>query len=398
MNKISNSETVDVFIVGSKGIPAKYGGFETFTEKLCEGKIDSRIQYHVSCMSFDNNDEFEYKNAKCFNVKVNPIFKGAKVIIYDFLSVLRVLRYVKKNNTTQSYMYVLGCKLSFLLTILAPSLHRRGVKVLLNPDGAEWKRAKWNRFIKMYLKFAEHMMVRASDYVICDSEGIRDYINAEYDAENKTKFIAYGADSAPATTSDTKLVEWRQKLSLSSNEYYIVVARLVPENNFELIIGDFMKAGTKKKLVLITNDAYDSNFFIHLRDTLRFEDDERIIFAGPVYDQDLLKHIRQDAFAYIHGHSVGGTNPSLLESLALTQLTLAYDVSFNNEVARKGAIYFSEGVSVAGLDLGIENAEKLTAEELKVFTSAAQKRIHSYYNWPNICSIYERFFIDQRNS
>ena len=164
-------------------------------------------------------------------------------------------------------------------------------------------------------------MVKYSDLAICDSVNIEKYIHACYDGKGikgrnpKTTFIAYGADLtlSKLTDDDEKLVNWYKEKGLTKKNYYLVVGRFVPENSFEVMIREFMKSHSKKDFALITN--VNDKFLNELEEKLHFKRDKRIKFVGTVYDQELLKKIRENAFAYFHGHTVGGTNPSLIEAL-----------------------------------------------------------------------------------
>ena len=237
-------------------------------------------------------------------------------------------------------------------------------------------------------------MVLNADLVICDSAAIKKYIDTTYNKGRRlprTTFIAYGADTAksPLKDTDKKYTNFLKKHKLTAGNYYLVVGRFVPENNYETIIREFTKSDTKKPLVIIT-DVTENRFYKRLLAATNFDKDPRIKFVGTVYDRDLLKKLREKSFAYFHGHSVGGTNPSLLEALASTDLNLLYDCQFNREVARKGALYF--GKQEGDLALIISAAENLTKSEIKSLTKLAKSRVKSAYYWPDIIKRYEHEF------
>ena len=302
---------VNVFILGSRGIPAKYGGFETFVDKLTENSTSRHIKYHVSCRS-ENQDEFEYHNARCFNIKL-PNIGGAQSIYYDFLSIKSSLNYIEKNNIENPIIYILGCSIGPFLKVFIERIKKLNVKLFINPDGLEHKRLKWNYYIRKYLKYSERVMVKYADLVICDSLNIEKYIKEEYKKyKPKTEFIAYGAEikSNPSENNE-KLNKWYKEKGIKKGQYYVSVGRFVPENNYETMIKEFMKSNTKRDFVIITN--YENNkFYQQLNVSTNFQKDKRIKFVGTVYDQELLTKIRENAYGYIHGHEVGGTNPSLL--------------------------------------------------------------------------------------
>ncbi|PDZ84475.1 glycosyl transferase [Bacillus toyonensis] len=380
-----------VFIVGSKGIPAKYGGFETFVEYLTARKQSEDLQYHVSCLA-NNNDEFKHNNARCFNVKT-PEIGSAKAVAYDILSLKECIRYIKRNNLTNCIVYVLACRIGPFFSFYKSKLEKMGVKVFVNPDGHEWKRSKWSPAIRTYWKISEKLMVKNADLLVCDSKGIESYIKTDYkNYSPKTTFIAYGADvtSSSLEDDDVKLNEWYKKHDISANEYYLVVGRFVPENNYELMVREFMKSDSKKDFVIISN-VEQNQFYQDLLAKTNFDNDPRVKFVGTVYDQELLKKVRENAFAYFHGHEVGGTNPSLLEALASTKLNMLLDVVFNREVGEEGAVYFSkESGSLANL---IHDVERYSQEQIDELGSKAKDRIIHEYSWEKIVSDYESLFL-----
>ncbi|HHP5737868.1 beta 1-4 rhamnosyltransferase Cps2T [Bacillus paranthracis] len=380
-----------VFIIGSKGIPAKYGGFETFVEYLTARKQSEDIQYHVSCLA-NNNDEFKHNNARCFNVKT-PEIGSAKAVAYDILSLKECISYIKKNNLTNCIVYVLACRIGPFFSFYKNKLEKMGIKVFVNPDGHEWKRSKWSPAIRAYWKISEKLMVKHADLLVCDSKGIESYIKTDYKMYNpKTTFIAYGADVTLSSLGDddVKLNEWYKKHDISANEYYLVVGRFVPENNYELMVREFMKSDSKKDFVIISN-VEQNQFYQDLLAKTKFDKDPRVKFVGTVYDQELLKKVRENAFAYFHGHEVGGTNPSLLEALASTKLNMLLDVVFNKEVGEEGAVYFSKkDGSLANL---IHEVERYSQEQINKLGSKAKDRIIHEYSWEKIVNDYESLFL-----
>ena len=376
-----------VFIIGSKGIPANYGGFETFVEKLTEQQKSKEIKYHVSCLS-DNNDEFEHNGARCFNVKV-PNIGAAKAVYYDVTAFKECIKYIKENRIENPIVYILACRIGPFVGYYKKQLKKLGGTLFVNPDGHEWKRAKWNAAIRSYWKISEKLMVKHADLLVCDSMNIEKYIKEDYKQYNpKTTFIAYGADIEKSKLSDDDetLLNWYKEKGVKAKEYYLVVGRFVPENNYETMITEFMKSNTKKDFVIITN-VESNKFYEELKRKTEFDKDKRIKFVGTVYDQELLKKIRENAYGYLHGHEVGGTNPSLLESLATTDLNILLDVGFNKEVGSNGAIYWSK--NIGKLAEVIEDSEKKDLEEIKSIGRIAKKQINDNYKWSLIIKKYE---------
>ena len=386
-----NKDIQHVFIVGSKGIPAKYGGYETFVEQLTKRKVSERIKYHVACLA-NNGKEFEYNQAHCFNVKV-PNIGPAKAIYYDYYALKYCIKFIKNNKIEHPIVYVLTCRIGPFFNRLVKKIHKLGGKVFLNPDGHERLRAKWSKPVRKYWKTSEKLMVKHSDLIICDSINIEKYIKDVYSKYNpKTTYIAYGADISKSTLSndDPLFLEWCNKFSIKPGEYYLSVGRFVPENNFEIMIREFMNSKTKKDFVLITNVEKNA-FYKSLESKYHFENDKRIKFVGTVYNEQLLKKIREEAFAYFHGHSVGGTNPSLLEALASTNLSILYDVGFNRECGEESVLYFTS--EIGNLSSVIHKADSLLPSDIIEYGCGAKNNVIRRYKWDYICKCYEELFI-----
>ncbi|WP_270529870.1 beta 1-4 rhamnosyltransferase Cps2T [Limosilactobacillus vaginalis] len=384
----------NVFI-GCKGIPANYGGFETFTDNLVTRKKADSIQYYVACISNDKNkqDEFDYNGSLCKNIFV-PNIGPAKAILYDTKSLKWALEMIDKRALKHGYVYILGCTIGPLINLFKEKFKDRGFKVLLNPDGHEWKRDKWPYPVKVYLKLSEKSMVKSADLTICDSLSIKSYIENDYSQFNpKTTYISYGSDivDPKLNLKSEKVRTYFSSKQIHENEYYLVVGRFVPENNYETIIREFMLSNSRRDLVIITN--YKGNkFFDKLKKETAFDKDKRIKFVGTVYDAELLKYIRKNAFAYIHGHSVGGTNPSLLEALGLTKLNLLYNVGFNNEVAGNSALYWDK--SDTSLSKLINRVDNFNDEKRNDFFEKGKEVVTKRYTWDSIINKYEELFTD----
>lgn len=385
-----------VFIVGCKGIPTRYGGFETFVDKLTEYRTDENIQYHVARILDDKeynpqNTEYEYNNAHCFDIKQRT-GGPARAIFYDIDAIKYCINFIKEHNIKDPIVYVLACRIGPFIGGLKKKIHKLGGKLYVNPDGHEWKRAKWSAPVRKYWKLSEKLMVKHADFLVCDSLGIESYIKEDYKKYNpKTTFIAYGAETSASTLKDDdeKVLNWYGKFNIKPKNYYLIVGRFVPENNFEVMIKEFMKSKTKKDLVIIT--GYEGvGLYDELKEKTHFDKDKRIKFVGTVYDQQLLKKIREDAYGYIHGHSVGGTNPSLLEALGRTDLNLLFDVCFNREVGQDGAKYWTKEYGL--LAQMLERADQMTDQEIEEIGTKAKERIDKYYSWEYITQRYEELF------
>ncbi|MDO4290318.1 MAG: DUF1972 domain-containing protein [Eggerthellaceae bacterium] len=383
-----------VFIVGSKGIPAGYGGYETFVEKLTENRASPDVRYHVACAvdSPEEVGEFEHNGAHCFKVMRRPV-GAAKAVLYDVDALRWCVAYIEENHIERPVVYVLACRIGPFFGRYVGKIHSLGGRVLVNPDGHEWRRAKWSAPVRRYWKVSERGMVKRADLTVCDSKNIERYIQSEYARfEPATTYIAYGADVGRSALADDdpRFAGWLAERGLSPFGYYLAVGRFVPENNYEAMIREFMASGSKRDFALVT--GADDAFLAELERKTRFKSDPRIKFAGTVYDQELLKKIREQAYGYFHGHEVGGTNPSLLEALASTRLSLLLDVGFNREVAEGSALYWTkEPGDLAAL---IERADAMGEGEVAALDEASTAVIRDRYSWRYIVDRYEDLFLD----
>jgi len=397
---ISNNKT-NIYIIGCKGIPARYGGFETFVENLTKLNKNPNINYHIACMqdntnktSFHGQEKFTYNNANCFSIDVPNIGSG-KAILYDIKALKTAIEISKKNKDEKPIFYILACRIGPFLKKFKSEIKELNGKLYLNPDGHEWLRKKWIGPIRKYWKISERLMVSYSDKIICDSVNIEKYIKQEYNQLfPNTCYISYGTDLRESyyKSNSSEVIDWFKAKNINENEYYLIVGRFVPENNYEIMIKEFLCTETLKNLVIVT-DFENNNYFEELNKRTNFKNDSRVKFVGTVYDQELLKYIRQNAFAYIHGHEVGGTNPSLLEALFFTKLNLLLNVPFNEEVGSNTAIYWDK--SQNSLATIINTVEKFNREKIDVFEKNSKSRISKFYSWEKIVSEYDSLFLEK---
>ena len=382
-----------IFIVGCKGIPGSYGGYETFVDKLTEYHQDrTDLKYHVACKGSEVTEEL-YHNARCFTVPV-PDIGPAQAILYDLKALSECCRYIKQHGIEHPIVYVLACRIGPFFAHYARKIRRLGGKVFVNPDGHEWLRAKWPAPVRRYWKLSERLMTKLADLMVCDSMNIRKYIEQTYRRYRpQTIFVAYGAETRSSVLSDTdaQLTDWYAAHQLTAKQYYLVVGRFVPENNFETMIREFMKSKTDKDFALITNVS--EAFLQELKQKTQFDTDARIKFVGTVYDKELLMKIRENAYGYFHGHEVGGTNPSLLEALGSTNLNLLLDVGFNREVAEDAALYWSK--QSGNLATLIDYADGIKPETVAALGQKAKARIEDAYSWQLIADQYAAIFLER---
>ncbi|HFI2692782.1 TPA: beta 1-4 rhamnosyltransferase Cps2T [Streptococcus suis] len=378
-----------IFIIGSRGLPAQYGGFETFVEQLVSNQVSPNIRYHVACLSDSSHHQHtEYKGADCFTI--NPPKLGpARVIAYDMMAISYALDLVKAQKMDRPIFYILGNTIGGFIAPFAKKIHSVGGMLFVNPDGLEWKRSKWSKPVQSYLKYAEKIMAKHADLLIADNEGIEDYIQTSYPG-TKTRFIAYGTDlSLTDYQADSQAVlDFFGQWNLIEKGYYLIIGRFVPENNYLTAIKEFMASSTERDLVIVANHE-GSAYFQKLEEETDFSRDKRIKFVGTVYDSNLLKYLRNQCRAYIHGHEVGGTNPSLLEALAQTNENLVLGVDFNQKVAMNSARYWSK--EQGNLSKLIDRIDgQVEAEDLG---RIAKEHMRTAYTWEKIVQEYEELFL-----
>ena len=370
-----------IAIIGSRGIPNKYGGFEEFTEILSRQLVEKGYDIHVSCEHpGEENCTENYNGVKLFYFPIkhpkSSILGMVYEIIYDVYSLF-------KASMRADQVYMLGY--SAALFFFIPKLF--GKTLYLNPDGFEWKRAKFNNMVKILLMLNEKMGAFWADRIIADSQGIKNYYDKKYDI--KSSFIAYGASVVPSVKWDKEKLPEIIKDEVDLNPaYWLLVARLEPENNIHTIVNGYIESNTKKPLIIVGN--FDSPQYEEYITNIVNEKsgDKKIFFTGGIYDQDTLNMLRQNCFAYLHGHSVGGTNPSLVEAMAMKSLLLAHDNQFNREVCEDTALYFENSNDLKNKIEKVENNPK-NYLELKSMTF---NRVNKEYNWDKIVGQYHELF------
>ena len=370
----------NIFIIGSKGYNKYYGGWETFTKNLIDNYNDSNTKFYVSEISIDDEEIYDVNNVTCMKIKSLNLGK-ASMLLYTMKSFRKVIKYIITNNIDNAIIYVLGLKLGPYLHLYKNKLKRNNIKVIVNPDGLEWNRDKWKWYVRLFFKYSLRTMIKNCNKIVCDSIGIKEYLK-EY--KEKTSYIAYGTNEVSIINENEVLKEY----NLDKNSYYLMVGRFVPENNYEVVISEFMKSSSDKKLVIISN-IEKNKYYKRLVDNTNFINDKRVIILGSIYDVSKLSVLRKNAYAYIHGHSVGGTNPSLLESLSLTSVNVLYNCIFNKEVGRESCFYFDK--SSNNLKKIIERVEKLDKKEINKLGSECKKIIKENYTWDIIVDKYKEF-------
>lgn len=256
-----------------------------------------------------------------------------------------------------------------------------GKRVVLNVDGLDWKRGKWGKIGRAYFLGAAHAAVRVCNRLVTDAEGMRAFYR-EYFGKDTT-MIAYGAYVERSTAP-----ELLEPVGVAPGDYYLIVSRLIPENNLDVMLEGYTASGTRKKLVVVGSANYDSPFHARLREIAARAGD-RVIFTGHVHSQDLLRELWANSFAYLHGHSVGGTNPALLRAMGCGACVIAHDNVFNREVLADAGLFFpGEPSALAGIIQELE----ATPERRREMAPRAQQRIAEHYSWEKITRQYEELF------
>jgi len=357
-----------IAFISTRGIPNNYGGFEEFAEKLGVRLADRGHEVVVYNPSFH-----PYKKTEFNGVRIKPKFSPESTIgtaanfVYDYLSLRDAIR-------TEVCDAALVCGYT-TSSVAFPLINFQKTKVLTNMDGLEWMRSKWSPRVQRLAKRFERMAVERSTALIADNQGIADYLLSEYGKASYT--IPYGAEKFE--DPDASVLAG---LDIEPFRYLLLVGRMEPENNFEMILDGIRESNTDLPTIVVssTDTAYGKDL------VARFADLPSIRFVGWVGDRRLLSNLRHFAAVHFHGHSVGGTNPSLLEAMASSAFISANDNQFNRSVLGDDAAYFANSRDVS-LMLGkigsaTEAREKFSANNLQ--------KIDDLYNWDTIADMYEK--------
>ena len=341
-----------VAVVGTQGIPARYGGFESLAEYLVES--NSNIEYTVFCSSKDMPSRpTHHKGARLIYIPLKA--NGIQSIPYDIISLIRAMG-------GYDTVLVLGVSGAIFLPIFR--LFSRA-KVVTNIDGLEHRRQKWGKLARWFLRLSEKVAVKFSHTIISDNKGIADYVVQTYNKESE--LIAYGGDHVLQSITLDKQMQILEKYNLTPYTYSFALCRIEPENNVHKIIEAFSR--TPKKQLVIVGNWKNSEY-------VKFSN---ITLHDPVYELYDLYALRNNASRYIHGHSAGGTNPSLVEAMFFGREIVAYDVVYNRETTSGKAIYFSDSESLSKI-LTRPSVENKTLAELA----------HKLYTWDTIRNKYEQ--------
>jgi glycosyltransferase involved in cell wall biosynthesis len=359
-------------ILGTRGIPARYGGFETFAEEIAKRLVECGVSVTVFCQATSNAQPKEYCDVYLEYVpalRLGPL----TTIAYD----LRCLWRARKGYDV---VYMLGYGASLFCFI--PRIF--GAKVWINMDGIEWKRSKWSTTARVWLKTMEAVAMWTPNRIIADAAAIERNLAARYRRKPDCAVIPYGATVIDSAPSVDMLAEW----NLTRDGYYLVVCRLEPENHVLEIVRGYIASDSSRPLVIVGDHNNNSSYVA----TLLAAGSARVFFVGTVYDREKLASLRYYCRAYIHGHSVGGTNPSMLEALASGNTIFAHDNPYNREVSGESARYFFDEGDVSALITEAENRE-LTNESTR---NRAREIITTRYTWEQVTREYLKLLSDPK--
>jgi len=362
-----------IAILGTRGIPNNYGGFEQFADILSQGLVKKGHEITVYCSANHEYKESVYNGVKLIH-KFDPENKigTAGQFVYDLFCMLHA------NKQEYDIIYMLGYTSS---SVWKKFIFKKKAIIISNMDGMEWKRSKYSPMVQNFLKHAERLAVRYSDFLVADSIGIQEYLQNKYQV--KSTYLPYGSyvfkDANEIKISFFKTIAF---------QYDILIARFEPENNIEMILSAFAASDTKRELILVGN-YMGTDFGKKMFD--QYNIDKRIRFIGAIYDQNALDNLRYYSNLYFHGHSVGGTNPSLLEAMGSSALICYHDNEFNKAIVGDDGFAFSD----------CESLTKIINTQLKSnsmrYISNNLNKILTIYNWQTIIDQYERYFMSTCN-
>jgi len=354
-----------IAIIGIQGIPAQYGGFETLAEHLTKN-LTNKYNITVFCSTRSYIKKIKHHNGSRLEY-INLNANGVQSILYDIISIFKSLKFA-------NVLLIFGVSGCVILPLIKPLTR---IKIIINIDGLEWKRDKWGKATKWFLKLSEKMAIKYADEIVCDNRVIQEYVGHEYNVEST--LIVYGADhvKTEAITKDNL-----RKFSFLSKKYALNVCRIEPENNIHLILKAF---SLYEKLILVIIGNWDnSNYGRNLKE--KYENFDGIYLLDSIYDQKILNQFRSNCYLYIHGHSAGGTNPSLVEAMYLELPIFAYAVDYNKETTQNKAKYFKNIGELIVL------LEKSNSTQLEAIAANMKEIAIENYTWEKISKQYAELF------
>lgn len=353
---------LSIAMVGTRGVPARYGGFETCVEQVGRRLADRGHRVVVYCRPVDDERPTSHLGMELVH-RASLRRRSLETLSHTALSAGHLLRH----RTDVALMFN-AANAPFL-----PALRAARIPVATHVDGLEWKRAKWGGAGRNYYKLVERLAVRWSDALIADAAGIADHYREKFSAA--TDLIAYGAPDISGV-GDVRLAE----LGLTSGGYHLAVARFEPENHVREIVQGYVASHARRPLIVVGSAPYSGEYTT----AVHAVGDDRVRFLGGVWDSELLDQLYAGARTYLHGHSVGGTNPSLLRAIGAGTATTAFDVVFNREVLAESGEYFTDPAELAAV------IDRTEVDDVDIRDrSAAARRRATHYDWDDVTDRYE---------
>ena len=366
-----------IAFVSTRGIPNNYGGFEQFAEYISVGLAKRGHEVTVYSPKFHPYKEDCYKGVRIKHIYSPETWMGSSVgsFFYDFSSLKDAL---KKEDF--DIIYEAGYTSIIPAYIWFNVKKRKRPIFTTNMDGLENKRSKFGPMVRRFLDWEEKMAVKYSHYLIADNMGIHDYYKEKYGKDSK--FLAYGADIHGDFNA-----EYLKEFGLKPEEYYILIARLEPENNIVMAIEGYLhsKENGRRPLIVVgkTNTPHGKEL------VAKYGNEKSVRFVGGIYDFKKLDSVRHFSKAYFHGHSVGGTNPSLLEAMASGCFVFAHDNIFNRAVLKANALYYP---TVEKITEYLDNIDAISENSKKTFTTNNIEVIRNEYSWEHLVDEHEKYF------
>ncbi|MBC7518303.1 MAG: DUF1972 domain-containing protein [Microbacteriaceae bacterium] len=353
-------------MIGTRGVPASYGGFETAVEEIGSRLADRGHRVTVYCRNSNQSKPREHLGMTLIHLPAIPS-KVLETLSHTALSVFHTLL----RRKTEVVFLFNAANSPFL-----PLLRWKRIPTAVHVDGLEWQRGKWGPLGRRYYRGAEQLAVRGADALIADAQGIADYYRNEFHVT--TELLSYGTTVIKESAAD-RLVA----MGLSPKKFHLVVARFEPENHVDVIVEGYAASAAKYPLIVVGSAPYAADYTERI--TAVAAEDPRIRLIGGVWDQKKLDQLYANALSYIHGHSVGGTNPSLLRAMGAGTSVLAWDVNFNRDVVSTDGSYFNSAESIAVL---IEVAENDPVRQ-EAIGAALRLRAARDYDWDVVADGYE---------
>lgn len=365
-----------IAFVSTRGIPNNYGGFEQFAEYISVGLAKRGHEVVVYSPHFHPYKEDTYKGVRIKHVYSPELWMGSSVgsFFYDFSCLKDAL---KKEHF--DIIYEAGYTSIIPAYIWFDVKSLKDVIVTTNMDGLEYKRTKFNPLVQKFILWEERTAVKHSHYLVADNMGIQDYYKEKYG--KPSKFLAYGAD-----IHDDYDVSLLKEFGLEADNYYLIVARMEPENNIEMAIQGYLASEEKGKRPLILVGKTNTPFAKEL--IKKYGKEQGVRFMGGIYDFKKLNSVRKFSYVYFHGHSVGGTNPSLLEAMASDCFILAHDNIFNRAVLSENAFYYDSAEAITKM---LNGMPELAAHKQE-FIQANLEVIRTQYSWEHLVDQHEEYF------